>query len=472
MQKKNHIRRALSVFFSMMLLISVFSSFIVFADGGSDTENKGESSDLPNPVEGLLDPSPADLPVVNSDSYLVYDVLSDTKLIGYQYDQQRAPAAITQIMTVLLALENLELSDTITITKEMYEPIPDSYVRIGFTEGEVVTVEQCLYACLLKSANDACLALAIAISGSEDAFVDLMNERASELGCTATHFTNAYGLSDSEHRTTCQDMALILKEAIRHPDFITISTCASFTIEPTNTFNDRRVLNSANRFVSTPATAYEYYIGGKTGYSTESSYTIIAAAEKDGRRLIGVLLGAGDPEKRYQSMIDLFEYCYTNYTMTMVDNNEMIGTVKSSVTQIEQALSGTGLSVTGTELKLLDYYSIRTTLANGGYSNEVDLSELVITNETRDYTLPVNRRFSDNSAYKIGYLTVSVTNEKDAAIAETSDTEVIKQSKTEKIMPILIGAALFAVLALAILFLIKMIKKRRFNKNHRNPTIL
>ena len=430
--------------------------------------------ELQNPVEGLLDPSPSGLPIPGADSYLIYDALSDTMLIGYQYDSPKAPAAITQIMTVLLSMESLELSDTITITKEMYESIPEDYVRIGFSEGEVVTVEQCIYASLLKSANDACLALAIKTSGSESAFVEAMNRRAAELGCTNTHFTNPYGLSDGEHKTTCQDMSLILKEALRHPDFKKISTSTSYTIEPTNTFNDRRVLNNANRFISTPSTAYEYYIGGKTGYTSESGYTIIAGAEKDGRELIGILLGANDAESRYLALSELFEYCFANYTTTMIEENEMSGIVKNTTSQIENSILGTTLKIDSTSLQLLEYYTVQTSIANGGYSNDIDLSEVVIDPlaKRQELKLPINRTFSNNSSYKIGYLTVTIVDE--TRLNEEIETIASSEKKDRAgiLLTIAIVTGLVIVSGLAVLLFVKMVKKRRFNKNHRNPRIL
>ncbi|MBP5187157.1 MAG: D-alanyl-D-alanine carboxypeptidase [Clostridiales bacterium] len=458
--------------FSILFLIFPVSS--LRSDDETQISSENQSTELQNPVEGLLDPSPSGLPIPGADSYLVYDALSDTMLIGYQYDSPKAPAAVTQIMTVLLAMESLELSDTITITKEMYESIPEDYVRIGFSEGEVVTVEQCIYASLLKSANDACLALAIKTSGSESAFVEAMNRRATELGCTNTHFTNPYGLSDGEHKTTCQDMSLILKEALRHPDFTKISTSTSYTIEPTNTFNDRRVLNNANRFISTPSTAYEYYIGGKTGYTSESGYTIIAGAEKDGRKLIGILLGANDAESRYLALSELFEYCFANYTTTMIEENEMSGIVKNTTSQIENSILGTTLKIDSTSLQLLEYYTVQTSIANGGYSNDIDLSEVVIDPlaKRQELKLPINRTFSNNSSYKIGYLTVTIVDE--TRLNEEIETIASSEKKDRAgiLLTIAIITGLVIVSGLAVLLFVKMVKKRRFNKNHRNPRIL
>lgn len=474
MLQKIFIRRIVSVFLAFCLTTSLLS-YSIFADEteSSPAPTQNEYA-LTDPTDGVLDPEPENLPSVSASAFLIYDALSEAMLIGNAYDEVRAPAAITQIMTILLSLEELELSDTITITKEMYETIPEKNVRIGFTEGEVVTVEQCINACLLKSANDACMALAVHISGSEKEFVKKMNDRAKELGCRATNFTNPCGYSDPEHKTTCRDMVLIQKEALRHPDYRKIATSASFTIEPTNKFNDKRILNNANRFISTPSTAYEYYVGGKTGYSEDAGYTIIAGAEKDGRCLIGILLSATDAEKRYQDLTDLFEYCFTNYTTTMVEASEMDGAINAVVTQIENAIAGTNLFIRDKKLQIEDYYTVKTYLANGGYSNSVDVEGLIIDplSPVQVFELPVNRRFSNNEVYRIGTLTITIADQFLEATPVPKTEEKSSNSIRALILTILVASVLIAILIFAVVLLMKLMKKRTSDKNHRNPTIL
>ena len=463
--------------FSRILSRTSSRAFLRADDDGSGnepSETVTHSGDQLTPNEDLLDSDPVNAPVPHAHAYLIYDTLSDTMLIGNEYSSPRQPAAITQIMTVLLALEELQPSDTITITKEMYEPIPDEYVRIGFTEGETVTVEQCIYASLLKSANDACLALAIRISGSEKEFVKKMNVRAQELGCTNTHFTNCYGLTDADHRTTCHDMCLILKQALLHPEFQSYATSASFTIDPTNKFNDKRVLNNANRYISTPSTSYEYYIGGKTGYSDMAGYTIIAGAEKEGRRLIGILMGADNAETRYEVLASLFDYCFTNYTTTMVYPSEFEGAVNQCTAKINDAIKDTNLVISESRIEHLEYYSTFFELANSGYSTEVDLSSLAIdpkkTNQS--FRLPILRRFANNETYTVGYLVITIV-DKDMPVqqAEKADQKE-KTSLQNKILTTLVILLLCTVLILILIFFVKLLKKRRADKNHRNPTIL
>ena len=155
-----------------------------FDDPEDDVVSQNEAYD------DLLNETPADAPQVTGTAYLLFDAQSGQVLMGRNLDQPLEPAGVTKLMTELLALENLELDDTITVTADMYITIPEDFVTLGITEGEEVTVHDMIYAALLQSANDACMALAIKTSGSETAFISKMNTRARELGCTATTFTS------------------------------------------------------------------------------------------------------------------------------------------------------------------------------------------------------------------------------------------------------------------------------------------
>jgi hypothetical protein len=158
----------------------------------------------------------------------------------------------------------------------------------------------------------------------------------------------------------------------------------------------------------------------------------------------------------------------------MIDSTEMNGTVSTTLQQIEQAISGTPLKVENTELRLLECYSIDTSVANGGYSNDVDLSDMVIdpTVDEQVFSLPINRRFSNGNSYRIGYYTVTIINSE--RVVETTNEAKASGKKSIKtmIVPAIVGTILSVCLIIAVFFLVKMIKKRKFNKNHRNPTIL
>ena len=148
---------------------------------------------------------------------------------------------------------------------------------------EVFTVEQCLYAIMLASANDVALQIAEQIGGSVDGFVQMMNNRAVELGCTNTVFTNPTGLPDENQHTTAHDMALITKAAIDNESFRAIAETTSYTIPATNVSGGERVLtNNFSMLNNTNASYYQYCLGGREGYTEASGSTLVCGAEKNG----------------------------------------------------------------------------------------------------------------------------------------------------------------------------------------------
>ncbi|MBP5261410.1 MAG: D-alanyl-D-alanine carboxypeptidase, partial [Clostridiales bacterium] len=160
------------------------------------------NEDLDDPDDGmisqneqkydLLTENTDDWPSISASAYVLLDLDSGSVILGKDYDVQREPASTTKVMTLLLAMENLNMDDVVTITPEMaiyINEIPSDYVRLGLQEGEQITVQDLVYAGALKSANDACLALAMHMGGTEEAFCAMMNEKARDIGCLHTNFT-------------------------------------------------------------------------------------------------------------------------------------------------------------------------------------------------------------------------------------------------------------------------------------------
>ncbi len=427
-----------------------------------------ELPDSLKPRNELLDSNPVNAPSVDGSAYLLYDATSNTMLIGNNYDTALPPASITKVMTILLALENLSLTDTITVTPEMYNTIPADYARLGIVEGEVLTVEDCLYACLLKSANDACMALAIHMGGTAEGFAAMMNERALELGCTKTNFTNPYGLSDPAHVTSCHDMALILQEALTHEEYTIISTTSSYTMPATNKYNDTRVLSNGNRFIATTTYSYEYYIGGKTGFTDLSQYTITAAASKDDQVLIGVIFAASCSEIRYANLISLFDYGFQTYTTTRIDTAEYQALKNSTIEQIQNSIESSDLSILDENLVMLEYFTTTATRATNGYSSTIDMSGIILdpSLDSQTIVLPVNRIYADGMQYLVGELTVTIGKEKQHVVIdnkESNDTNWLS----------VIGKAILIILLVVVLISCVIgyltIRKKQNNRNNRRP---
>ena len=442
------------------------------------TDQTAAGSSSGDTQTSLLDPEGAGAPEIDGNAYVLYDVQSATFLLGKNQDTPLSPASITKVMTVLLAFENLNMTDTITITRDMYDSIPNDYVRLGLVEGEVITVEEAIYACLMISANDAAMALAITMGGSVEGFSKMMNERAVELGCLHTNFTNPYGFADENHLTTARDMALIMAEALKNELYTKISTTANYTMPATNKNSEPRGLTNGNRFVSTTTYAYESYIGGKTGVTDMSGHTIVAGARENGRTLIGVILGASGSEVRYANLISLFNYGFENYSTASVDPAEYAQLQKQTVDQVLAGIESAGysLEITDTQLQTDPYCTTTSAKAASGYSTNIDTSQAVIKADLSEQTLvfPLYRQYADSSKDQVGTLTITICDPKSAVTYAEAAAEANKPKTS--VFSVIIRAGivllLLCILASCIIVYVMLQKEKKRRRSRRRPRVL
>ncbi|MBE6068936.1 MAG: D-alanyl-D-alanine carboxypeptidase [Clostridium lundense] len=260
---------------------------------------------LNNTVSAAVKP-----PEVSADGAILMDASTGEVIYSKNMTSPYPPASTTKIMTALLTLENCDLEDVVTVGSN--PPFADGS-KIYISEGEQFTVNDLLYALLLASANDVAEALAEHISGSKEDFVKLMNKRALELGATSTNFVNPNGLYDTNHKTSAKDLAIIMRELVKHPEYTKISTTSSYKIAPTNKMNKERPLWNGNRLIQKSS---EYYYsdcqGGKTGYTIQSEHSYVATAERNGQKLILTLIH--DKNKTYfKDAANLFDYGFNNF---------------------------------------------------------------------------------------------------------------------------------------------------------------
>ena len=261
-------------------------------------------------------------PEITSTAAVVMEDSTQTMLYSKNMDQVLYPGATVKVMTTLLALENCQLSDQVTMTATGVSGVTDGGANISAQLDEVFTVEQCLYAIMLSSANDVALQLAEHIGGSTDAFIQMMNDRASQLGCTNTVFTNPTGLPDENQHTTAHDMALIMKAAIDNESFRTIAGTASYTIPATNVSGGERVLTNNFSMMSASNAAYfQYCLGGREGYTEASGSTLVCAAEKNGITLIAVVLQGASGVTATEAG-SLLNYGFDNFQMLSLGDND------------------------------------------------------------------------------------------------------------------------------------------------------
>ena len=255
----------------------------------------------------------------------------DTGEIVYSknMEQQRSPASLTKIMTVLLALEALEneqcrMEDMITAGADCLTGMSEDSSTSGIVPGEQMSFKDLLHCALIQSANESCNILATYLSGSIGAFVERMNARAAELGCINTRFVDPNGLS-SENITTAYDLYLITREAISHPDFMSICNTVYYEVPATNMAAMRPMYNS-NALISAGSIYGSHYVyegaaGVKTGYTRAAGYCLISTAERNDINAVAVVLGCGgqlntgeEEFGNFVASIQLYDWLFNNFS--------------------------------------------------------------------------------------------------------------------------------------------------------------
>lgn len=234
----------------------------------------------------------------NAKAAILYEATSETLMFAMNPDERMYPASLVKIITALIATQKGELSDTVTVTESAISSLPIDAVSADLQTGEQVTLEDLLYCLLVGSANDAAVVIAEHISGSQNAFVQVMNQYAQELGCVGTQFTNAHGLHNADQYTTARDAARILDAAMKNEIFRSIFTSVKHTVPATNK-SEERSLGSNNSLMDTSSKLYydPRVIGGRTGVTEDGRRCIATAAESNGMLLISVVMGS---ETTYQ----------------------------------------------------------------------------------------------------------------------------------------------------------------------------
>ncbi|MGL4740466.1 MAG: serine hydrolase [Sarcina sp.] len=254
-----------------------------------------------------------EVPDVTAEGMVLIDATTGNILADKNSKERFAPASTTKVMTALLTLENTKLTDVVTIGEN--PPFVDGS-RIGLKEGDKYTVEHLLYSLLLESANDSAMALAEHISGSEEEFAKLMTKRAKELGATNTNFVNASGLPNDNHYTTAIDLALIMKKAIKYPEYIKISQVLTYEL-PASIIDGHTkwVNNSTTMYNPNNSNYFPELVAAKTGYTDVARSTYVAAAEKDDQMLISVLLKSENKITNFKDTKELMTYGFDNFDL-------------------------------------------------------------------------------------------------------------------------------------------------------------
>ena len=303
MKAKRIIKSGLALLLSMQLALMSCITALAAPEGPSDT--------------GVL-----------ADIGIAVDAESGAVLFGQGIHELTPPASITKLLTALVVVENSSMDDMVTFSYDAVNNVESgSGNKKNIAEGDKLSVKDCLYLLLLQSSNQAANALAEHVAGSRDAFADMMNEKVKELGCTdGTHFANPSGLNDDTQVVSAYDMAIIAQAAFNNSDVLEISSTKSYKLAPTQNNPSGATCANEHRLIITDDETSELYCpeakAGKTGYTSLAGNTLVTYGEKDGRRVISVVL-KGQPSPNY--FLDgktLLQFGFENFQNVSIPDNE------------------------------------------------------------------------------------------------------------------------------------------------------
>lgn len=259
-------------------------------------------------------------PVISAHSAILMDANTGTILYAKNIHDKMYPASTTKLMTSLIAAENSGMDEMVTFSHDAVFSIESGSSNIGIDTGQAMPMEECLYGILVASANEVSNAVAEHIAGSMDAFADMMNQKARELGCENTHFVNAHGLYDDNHYTSAYDLAVIAQAFFDNELLSKIGNTGFYHFEATADQPDDFIVRNKHQLI-TGEIACDGIKGGKTGYTDEAGQTLVTCAEKNGMKLICVVMKEENPDQ-FNDTVKLFDYGFTNFTVTNVSQNE------------------------------------------------------------------------------------------------------------------------------------------------------
>lgn len=261
-------------------------------------------------------------------SAFVYERNTGTLIYAYNPDHKMQPGTFTKLVVAIVALENGNLDDVVTVNSMSYKSLPGGAVTAKpyLKEGEELTLRDLLHLMILTWANDATITIAEHIAGSQENFIRMMNDWVKRAGCTNTNFLNCHGLGSTEQRTTARDLARIVEEATKNAQFRELFGANSYTVPATNkteASRDLKALNYLKEETYMPNLVYKGVTGGIAHYSEVSGASLVCTAEKNGMSYTVVVLGCTRTFKsngwsvesygNYEEAWDLLEYAFQNY---------------------------------------------------------------------------------------------------------------------------------------------------------------
>lgn len=396
-------------------------------------------------------------PRIQSDYAILIEMKSGAILYEKNAREKAFPASTTKVMTALLTMERCQMDDSLTFSYRATHELPAGSSHIARTENEVMTIEECLYGMMVASANEVAQGLAEHISGSFESFASLMTLRAYELGAINTNFVNAHGFHDPNHYTCPYDLALMMREAMKHDLLKTIMGTEKYQIPPTNKHHEITYLQMKHPLLSNAEEMkYPYAVAGKTGYTEEAGNTLVTYAKQGDLDLICVVMHAPSSKVTGEDSVALFNYGFQNFHCMSLSSAESILQSRE-----DHFLSG--------DLLRLSYASDAwCTLPNGSSLNDLKSEVILMGGKEKESTLAARIYYLGEQEVGRCLLTAAPVEEliplNPAVKVEPSQKEVLRQVHLglPLIYWILIGGGLILLLLLLLAFyLIRRFLKQR-----------
>ena len=280
-------------------------------------------------INGMTPLGGTDRILKSAQAAFIYEVNTETVIYSYNPDIPMYPGSLAKIMTCLLAIENGDMDQKVTFSTQWNRSLPGQSITCDLKEGEETTLGILVYWTMLYSANDAALNIAAIIGGSQEGFVEMMNQRAKQMGCTDTNFTNAHGLDDPNQYTTARDMVKIVLEATKNETFCTVFGEDSVVMPPTNKSEKERYINSDNHLIFNmvlPKFNRSEVTGGKTSSTGGSGSSLVCTAEKNDMKLICLVMGTERQQVdgivsyygNFEEMFDLLDFTFDGFRIARV----------------------------------------------------------------------------------------------------------------------------------------------------------
>lgn len=294
-------------YITIAIFIIISNIFTVCADD-VDYDDFNQWKIEENITEEAVSNNVTERPSINSKRFVIYDRISKTIIWGKDEKIRSAMASTTKIMTATIVIENANLNDEVTISSKAGGT---GGSRLGLKSGDKITVNDLLYGLMLRSGNDAAVALAEHVGGSVEKFAEIMNKKAEELKLTNTHFVTPHGLDNSEHYTTAYELAKLTDYALQNEKFANIVGTKTTTIYINN---QARQITNTNELLG----VLNGVVGVKTGFTNNAGRCLVTETKRNDMDIITVVLGADTKKFRTKDSIRLIEYTFSNYEMVNI----------------------------------------------------------------------------------------------------------------------------------------------------------